>query len=67
MICKHQFVKISDLSKPRHSPVPTMIGIAGAEAGCINCGQIRKVWADGRVEISHTGNKPIDEDDEERI
>ena len=62
MICKHQFIRISELSKPRQSPVPTMIGIAGAEVGCAKCGQIRRVWADGTVEITHQGQPTHEEE-----
>lgn len=62
MICTHTFVKVGEISKPRPSPVPTMIGVPGAEVVCVHCGQVRKLWADGKVEIVVKGGKPIEED-----
>ena len=50
---EHFFVHLSEISRPRNQDIPSMIGVAGAEVACAHCGQVRKVWADGKVEITH--------------
>ena len=62
MLCKHDFVRISDVSKPRPGAVGYHAGIAGAEVGCLRCGEIRRVWTDGTVEITVHGGKPLEVD-----
>lgn len=63
MICTHTFIRIDDATKPRPGSVASMHAtIGGAVVGCVNCGQVRVVWSDGKVELAHEGGKPIEED-----
>ena len=64
MICKHFFIKIGDATKTGGESVPSWRATSGAEVGCVDCGQVRKVWADGTVEVVHQGGEPIEEDGE---
>lgn len=60
MICKHDFFKTGEVSRMRE---PNGLKfIVGVEVVCVQCGQIRRAYADGLVEIKIQGNKPIDED-----
>lgn len=62
----HTFIRINDVSKPRHlaagssstnaAPVSWNGMIAGASAGCIECGEVRAVYDDGEVRILHKGH-----------
>ena len=62
MICKHHFIKLSEISKPRPGTTGMHIGVVGAEVACVHCGQIRKVWSDGTIEIVIEAGTPIKED-----
>lgn len=62
MICTHTFLKVGEKTKPVPSALGHHRGTPGVEAVCVNCGQVRHVWADGVVEIVHPGSEPIDED-----
>lgn len=62
MICTHTFIKIGEITKPRPGVTSMHGGIMGADAGCVRCGQVRRIWADGQVEIMVKGGKPIEED-----
>lgn len=64
MICKHTFVRINDATKPRESAASWNGMIDGATVGCVNCGQVRRVFSDGTLEVLVEGKKPIDEDHE---
>jgi len=65
MLCKHSFIKSADVSKPRPETHGMHRGIAGVEAICINCGQVRRAYIDGSVEIRELGEGPIDPNNEE--
>lgn len=60
MICRHQFVRIGEAAK--FPPGNTVRAMQGAEVGCANCGQVRRVWPDGTVEVVADGGKPLEED-----
>lgn len=54
MACKHDFIRINDVMKPR-AGVSSMNGIHGAEVGCVLCGEVRRVYADGEVSLIKKG------------
>lgn len=65
MICTHDFVRIAAVSKmPKGEEgiAPMFRAVPGAEVGCLKCGQVRRVYADGFVEVSVEGGTPIAED-----
>lgn len=62
MICRHQFIKVSEATRPRPGSMSLHAGIQGAIVACVNCGHTRAVWADGVVEIKFEGGTQIDED-----
>lgn len=55
---QHSFIRIEDISKQRHRPENSEVAvswngmIAGALVVCAQCGQVRKIWADGVVEVA---------------
>lgn len=57
MNCKHQFETIELRTKihPNNNSSSTVYvprrEVYGTRAGCILCGEIRTVWADGELEI----------------
>lgn len=65
MNCQHQFVKIADVDKvpPTANGIPAR-PIPGAEAACCICGEVRRVWSDGTVDIKIEGKygKPLRHD-----
>jgi len=57
--CKHQFVLIEQKTR-RPTGTNVAIGAAwhdeyGACVGCVQCGEIRTIWAGGELEIIHNG------------
>lgn len=48
MICPHQFIHIDQTQKADAS-APVFRPIFGAIAGCVLCGEIRKIFTDGTL------------------
>lgn len=65
----HDFHRIGEVSKfPDGTTAETMRQslprqVQGVEVGCVNCGQTRRVYADGNVEIESVGRGPIMDED----
>lgn len=55
----HQFIKVSEISKGRPDSLPSMHGIAGAEVVCALCGQVRRVWSDGRIQVVYESGSDV--------
>ncbi len=61
MTCTHQFILIEQLNRPMggfdnaSSTTPDAIApnrdMYGSKVGCIVCGEIRTIWADGEITI----------------
>ena len=62
MIHKHTFFKVGEVTKPIPGALGVHRGTPGIDVTCVDCGQVRKLWADGVVEITVEGGKPIEED-----
>lgn len=56
MTHQHVFIRIGDVAKMKPEQTSWHSAIVGAEAGCIECGQVRRVWADGTLEIIKRGD-----------
>ena len=64
--CNHQFVLIEQVTKGNSTQtnssstadnvIVPIRDVYGAKSGCVLCGQIRTVWADGIVSIDIPGN-----------
>lgn len=61
--CWHQFIRISDVDKtPKYDPNTTAMPprpVPGANAGCIICGEVRSVFANGKVTIDIPAGKAV--------
>ena len=64
MNCEHQFIKITDISKPIPNTTGFNRGIEGIITGCIKCGEIRELFEDGEFKIkigNYQYGRPIKE------
>lgn len=64
MACKHQFVKIEEITRQNpdyNSTAPIAARFNdqyGARVGCVMCGEIRTIWSSGAITIDVKGNEP---------
>ena len=68
--CTHDFHRIADASKGQivggtsSSDAGSVFrATPGVEVGCVNCGQIRKVFSDGNVDVVLAGAGPVMDED----
>lgn len=64
MIHEHDFHRIGEVSKGNAAPVGAtgvFRGTPGVEVACVSCGQVRRAYVDGVVEITVRGGDPIED------
>jgi hypothetical protein len=60
MACKHQFVQIEQINKPKGDKTAGGVwwDMFGARVGCPLCGEVRVIWSDGDIIIEYAGHEP---------
>jgi hypothetical protein len=49
--CRHQFIKITECTKPIPNVHSVHRGIAGVIVGCAICGEVREIYEDGKLKV----------------